>query len=329
MSDEAVVDQEVEGQVEQAVESTPAPIETPAAPAAPAFLDMASERGYRFRNEQEALDALDRLADGLRENAPYADFGKNAVPHWSEFEEWRKQKEAAAKATAQPTQNPAWAPPKLDQMTLDTYFVRDSAGRYTPKANIPPEVAKQAAEWDAYTGRHMYKFRTNPLETLGELGYARKEEILGEVKNWYAQEQEKQRYEWEKQSTFESLKPLIIDKNTGRLNAYGARLTEVVTQLESEGITQPARVAALAKQIVDSEVILARQNTAANDGAIRAAASLPQTPGGPAAQNLPSRVPPANRPETPAPSNMGIHQLLKQVDPNFDYASMRKDLLGF
>lgn len=307
-----------------------APVETTHAPAtapqsAPDILSLARERGYRFESQEEVLEAIDRLADNVNRLSPYADFGKNAVPHWNEFEAWRKEQAAKASTPEAPKRGP-WAPPSLDQLTLDTYFTKDSVGRYTPKPGIPDEVARQAAEWDAYTMRHLYKFRTDPLNALNELGYAPKEQIINEVKEYLRSESERNSYEYEKNAVFDSLKPKIMDSN-GRLNAYGARLAEVVDQLEKEGIRKPTRVAQLAQQLVDAEFALTKQSTEVKDAAIRAQAGLPQNPGGPAASNPGSRVAPAVRPEAIPPNGFSFHQMLMQQDPNFDFNSMRKELL--
>jgi hypothetical protein len=308
----------------ETVESTPAPDPIPSK----GFMDLARERGYQFGSESEALDALERLATTVNDVSPYAEFGKKAIGSWDKFQQWEKSQSQPAPAPQAPPKPGPWAPPKLDQMTLDTYFQRDSMGRYVPKENIPPEVRRQAEQWDAYTGQHMYNFRTDPLGHLKELGFYPKEEIMQEVKGFWETKQKEHAYEQAKLSAFDSLKPYIIDKNTGGLNAYGRRLTDVVTELEASGITDPHRVAFLGRQIVDSEIIMAQRQAQTADTQVRASAGMPQNPGGPAVANTPNRQPPAARSETDAPPNRSLFAMLKEQDPNFDFEAMRKELLS-
>lgn len=334
MSDtlEGLSENEVVAPIETSASTETSHVETQATPPQPPnVLSLAEQRGYRFKDENEVLDAIDRLAQELQANAPYADFGKNAVPQWNEFEEFRKSREAEKARSQAPAQpQSAWAPPQLSPIELDTYFKKDpSTGRYTANPGIPPEVARKAAEWDAYTGRHIYNFRTNPIESLKNLGYAQKDEILSEVKNYFKQEREREQQEYVKTRTLEEIRPLITDKATGRLNAYGLRFTEVVNELEANGMRDVQAVAAYARRIVDGELGVRQAQSQANDAAIRQNSGMPLNPGGPAAQNQPVRQPPAVRADAPAPANMSLQQLLRQVDPNFDFNAMKKDLLGF
>lgn len=221
------------------------------------LIDAAKGLGYQFpagvADDRSALMHVLGQAQRNQEADYYAQLGRQLAPHYQGIQSYLQQQKPA-----QPAQRPEWEAPEFDQKMLALVDRDPASGVFLAKPGVNPAVADAVNQYD----RWYQKYGLNPQAAVRPMLEAELPKMLGNVI-------ETKFAEWQRQQTISGIvqrnaewmyqtgsdgRPQIGVGGQPLPTPEGMRYSQIVGQLERGGMSDPALVDQLARNMLLGEI---------------------------------------------------------------------------